>query len=397
MAEWHGLRPGPRPVVEVVGAMTVVFRSSERATLGVELELAIVSLSHAGLVCVAPEILDEVGAGYPDGVHPKIKGELYQATLELITGICETVPEAVADLTATLDEVEKSLDARGVGLAGIGIHPFTPWYELSLTQGERYLGLVERLQWMARRMITQGVHFHVGVRSAEKVLPIVSALTPYVPHFLGVSASSPYWHGQDTGLASARTKVMEGLPRTGLPPALGSWAEFEELMAGLTAAGAIESVREVWWDIRPHPNFGTVEIRMCDGLSSFEEVAALAALAQSLVADFDARLDAGETLPTLAHWVVRENKWRAARYGIDAELVVSEAGEVRPLPELIDELVARLLPTAERLGCAAELASLPRLAAQPSYARQRAIVAGGGTLSDVVHASRRELREGPLA
>jgi carboxylate-amine ligase len=237
---------------------------------------------------------------------------------------------------------------------------------------------------------------HVGVRAPEKAFPIVNALTQYVPHFLALSASSPYWVGCDTGLASARTKVFEGMPTAGLPYQLSGWDEFEHYMETLIGTHAIESVREVWWDIRPHPDFGTVELRICDGLPTLDEVGAVAALSQCLVEQFDTQLDRGYTLPTPAGWVIRENKWRAARHGLDADIVVDEKGTVRPVRQAILDLVEDLEPIARRLDCSDELLDVERiLAVGASYQRQRAVAARhGGDLRPVVDSLLAELRDG---
>jgi len=217
-----------------------------------------------------------------------------------------------------------------------------------------------------------------------------------VPHFLALSASSPFWVGCDTGLASARSKVFEGMPTAGLPYQLSGWERFEEYMETLISTHAIESVREVWWDIRPHPDFGTVEMRVCDGLPTLDEVGAVAALSQCLVEQFDTQLDRGYTLPVPASWVSRENKWRAARYGLDADIVVDDKGTVRPVRQAITDLLEELEPTARRLECEAELADVERiLAVGASYQRQRAVAAAsGGDLTAVVDSLLAELRDG---
>ena len=257
-----------------------------------------------------------------------------------------------------------------------GTHPFTDWQSQLISPKERYLELVERMQWMARRMQIFGVHVHVGVRAPEKAIPIVNALCQYIPHFLALSSSSPFWVGCDTGLASSRTKIFEGMPTAGLPYQLADWAQFEEYMETLISTKSIESVREVWWDVRPHPDFGTVELRICDGLPTLDEIGAVAALAQCLVEQFDTQLDRGYTLPTPASWVLRENKWRASRYGLDADIVVDEKGTVRPVRQAIVDLVEELRPTAKRLDCEAELADVLRvLDVGASYQRQRAVAA----------------------
>src|SRR5581483_10841343 len=187
-------------------------------------------------------------------------------------------------------------------------------------------------------------------------IPIVNALTSYIPHFLALSASSPYWMGTDTGLASARSKVFEGLPTAGLPYQLSGWDDFEKFMETLISAQTITTIREVWWDVRPHPQFGTVELRICDGVATLYEIGWAAAMSQCLVEMLNSQIDKGYTLPTPKSWVVRENKWRAARYGADAEIIVDDQGDVVPLRTAVLDLVDELMPFAERLGCTKEIA-----------------------------------------
>lgn len=372
--------------------MQVTFRASERSSLGVEVELALVDVRTADLVGAAPEVLAALAARNGGVEHPRIKAELYQCTLEVITGICDTVADARADLESGIAEVRELLAPRGVDIISAGLHPFTPWQSQSRTPGDRYESIVERIQWPARRLITHGVHFHVGVRSAEKSIAITNALATVLPLFLALSTSSPFWHGDDTGLESARTKVFEALPTTGLPPSLADWSEFEAFMSSLITAGAIRTIREVWWDIRPHPDFGTVELRMCDALPTMTETCALAALAQCTVARYDELLDRGYRLPVERDWVLRENKWRAARLGLDASLVVEASGRTRPLTNLVEEAVEDLLPTARRLDCEQELLGiLDILSTGTSATRQRRVIEAGGDVRDVVAMLRAEL------
>jgi carboxylate-amine ligase len=373
----------------------IPFQSSSRASLGVEWELQLIDRETRELSAGAVEILEEIR---PDGheEHPKAKHELLQSTIEIITGICTTVEEAKADLAGTLAEVVSAADDRGLGLMCAGTHPFTDWQTQLISPKERYLQLVERMQWLARRLQIFGVHVHVGVRAPEKAVPIVNALCQYLPHFLALSSSSPFWVGCDTGLASSRTKVFESMPTAGLPYQLSGWDEFETYMETLISTNSIQSVREVWWDIRPHPGFGTVELRICDGLPTLDEIGAVAALSQCLVEQFDTQLDRGYTLPTPPSWILRENKWRAARYGLDADIVVDDKGTVRPVRQAILDLVEDLTPTAKRLGCEAELADVERvLAVGASYQRQRAVAAAtGGDLRAVVDSLLAEMRDG---
>jgi carboxylate-amine ligase len=375
----------------------IQFNASERSSLGVEVELEIVDRRSRELASAATSILDEIGGGHRGGEHPKAKHELFECTIEIITGICATVAEARDDLQVTLKEVAASADRRGLALMCSGTHPFSDWQAQQVSPDPRYHRLVDEMQWLARRMQIFGVHFHVGVRSAEKSIAIANALTAYIPHFLALSASSPYWSGHDTGLASSRSKVFENLPTAGLPYRMEGWQEFEEFMHTLVTAQAITSIREVWWDIRPHPDFGTVELRICDGIPSLGEIAGLAALAQSLVEWLDTLIDQGHRLPVPREWTVRVNKWRATRHGIGASIIGDDSGTQVPLPQAVRELIEELSPVASRLGCLDELRSnLALLATGPSYLRQRRVVAAGGSYLDVVDALVGEMEsDGP--
>ena len=372
--------------------MRIDFNSSETSSLGIEMELELVDADTRELHSAASEILAVLGAGHPGGSHPKAKHELLESTVEIITGVCDTVGEARADLAGTLAELRVETDRRGLEILCSGTHPFSRWEDQQVSPDPRYALLVEEMQWLARRLQIFGIHVHVGVRSAEKAIAIANALASYIPHFLGLSASSPYWMGRDTGLASARSKVFEGLPTAGLPYQLSGWAEFERFMTTLISAKAISSIREVWWDIRPHPNFGTVELRICDGLPTLREVAAVAAMSHCLVDWMNGVYDRDGTLPVHRSWIVRDNKWRAARYGVEAEIIVDDEGRLVPLRDAIADLVTQLAPVAERLGCAEELRYAATMAERPSYIRQREVVAAGGSLRDVVDSLAQELR-----
>jgi carboxylate-amine ligase len=374
--------------------MRIDFTPSQRTSLGVEWELELVDVDTRQLTSGSNEILAELS---PDGgEHPKAKHELLQSCVEVITGICQTVAEARADLAGTVAEVSAVAARRNLAVMCSGTHPLTDWATQEVTDLPRYLELMERNQWMARQLQIFGVHVHCGIRAPEKAIPIVNALLAYLPHFLALSASSPYWIGSDTGLASYRSKIFEALPTAGLPYQLSGWDAFEKYMDALVSSNSIQTIREVWWDIRPHPGFGTVELRICDGLPTLDEVSCVAALAQCLVERFDQQLDNGYTLPEPRPWLVRENKWRAARYGLEAEIVVDNAGRTRPVREAITDLVEDLLPTARRLDCADELQSIPRLMASgASYQRQRAVAAAhDGDLIPVVDSLIAEMRDG---
>ena len=376
--------------------MKIPFASSERSSLGVEWELMLVDRETRELSSGGAEVLAALS---PDGVeHRGAKAELLQSTIEIVTGVCQTVGEATADLARTIEQVRVEADRRGLALMCAGTHPSTDWRSQQITEHERYQKLIDDMQWLARRLQIFGVHVHVGTRSPDKAVFFVNALTAYVPHFLALSASSPYWKGSDTGLASARSKVFEGLPTAGLPFMLDDWAEFELYMDTLIQTRTIASIKEVWWDIRPHPTYGTVELRICDGLPTMGEVGMVAALSQCLVEMFDREMDKGYKLPKPKQWVVRENKWRAARHGMDAEIIAGPDNRLVPVRDALAELVQDLHPTAERLGCVAELEHVMAVVeGGASYERQRTVAAAsGGDLTAVVDSLVEEFETGVM-
>jgi carboxylate-amine ligase len=375
-------------------AVAIEFNASRGATLGVEWELQLVDAETMHLRQDAREVLAALPALSETAENPKIRHELMESTVEIVTDICHTVGEAKADLAGTIRRMRSVVGPRGTALACTGTHPISDWRDAVMAPLARYAELVEQMQWLAWRIQTFGVHVHVGVRDAGKAMPIVNALSAYLPHFLALTASSPYWSGLDTGLASSRSIVFGALPTAGPPHHLENWSEFEEYMDTLVRSGTIRSIKEVWWDIRPHPDFGTVEIRMMDGIPTLREVGMAAALSQCLVTLFDQQLDRGYTLPRPDAWVVRDNKWRATRYGLDAIVITDDTGSTAPLRDELYELIRELEPIADRIGCAEELKVASDVLDQgASYERQRAIRAAGGTLKDVVAASITEFRE----
>ena len=369
--------------------VTTSFTSSPRATVGIEWELQVVDPATGDLVGAASQLLAELAG--PGGEHPKAKHELFESIVEILTGVCETVPEALADLSATVEQLERVAARRGLVFTCSGTHPSARWQDQVISPNPRYAALVESKQLVARQLLITGVHVHVGVRSTDKVVPILNAVAAQLPLFLALSASSPFWAGADTGLASSRSKLFEQLPTAGLPYQFPDWSAFDEYLATMVAAGAVDSIRDLWWDVRPHPDYGTVELRVCDGLATLAEVGMVAALYQSLVVSLDEALDAGRPLREDVPWVVRENKWRAARYGLDAQLVVENGRQTVPLRAALLDLVDELTPVAARIGCAEQLAAIPPLVASGGGAgRQRAAAGPAGDTFAAVQLLARE-------
>jgi carboxylate-amine ligase len=374
--------------------VAIAWTPSSGPTLGIEWEVQLIDAQtrllrqDAGLVLAGLRGLEE------SGEHPKMRHELMQSTVEVVTGICGTVAEAKADLAMTIKELQRTAEPHGIVLAGAGTHPLSDWRDAKMAPSQRYSELVEQIQWPARRLQTMATHVHVGLRDADRAMPIVNALAVYLPHLLGLTASSPYWSGIDTGLASCRSVVFGALPNTGPPPGLPDWKSFEDYMDTQLRAGTIRTIKEVWWDVRPHPDFGTIETRIADAVPTFREVGMLAAIVQCLVQLFDSQLDRGYQLPSRPSWVLRDNKWRATRYGLDAVVITDDSGATAPLRDEVFELLRDLEPVAWRLGCVEELAVASEvLEYGASSERQRAAHAVDADLTSVVDALVTEFAE----
>jgi carboxylate-amine ligase len=372
------------------------FAPSARSTVGLEWEIMLADPRTGDLTGRAPELLAELEAQSAAERHT-VTGELLTNTIEVTSGIGDSVAHAVDDMAQAIAEVRSATDPIGIELLSAGSHPFAQWYDQQVTDKTRYHSLIERTQWWGRNMMIWGIHVHIGVEDHRKVFPIINALTAYLPHLQALSASSPFWAGERTGYASNRALVFQQLPTAGLPWPLQDWSQFEHYLDDMVRTGVMQDASEVRWDIRPAPRWGTIEVRACDGLSTLPELAAVAALVQVLVEHLSRQLDEGRSLPTLPSWFHRENKWRAARYGLDARIIVDAAGTQRALREHVSEMLAELSPTAVDLGCAPELASVGTiLTGGASYQRQIAVAdAADGDLSAVVHHLIREFRSGP--
>jgi carboxylate-amine ligase len=369
------------------------FHASASPTLGVEWEFALVDKTTRDLSNTAADLF---AAASPRLADPtRLHKELLRNTVEIVTGVCGDVGEAMADLRETLAVVMPVADELGVDLFGAGAHPFADWSHQQLTEGHRYAELINRTQWWGRQMLIWGVHVHVGMPERDRVMPVLSALLNTYPHLLALSASSPVWAGQDTGYASNRSLMFQQLPTAGLPFQFREWSEFEACIADQMTTGVIDSMSDVRWDVRPAPHLGTIENRICDGMSDIDELAALTALMHCLVVDLDTRAAAGEELPTMPPWHVQENKWRAARYGLDAIVILDAGSRERLVTDDLDDLLERLTPVARRLDCEEELRTVADIGRRgASYERQRVVAKEtGGDLTAVVDSVVVELRD----
>ncbi|MEK4243120.1 glutamate--cysteine ligase [Janibacter sp. FSL W8-0316] len=372
----------------------IEFIPSDGPTLGVEWEIALVDGETLDLVPLADSVVEPLAA--EDGLAPKVHRELLTNTVELVTGICRDVPEVVADLSDSLSRLRGVTDGLGLELISAGTHPFARWESQQVSEGERYATLIDRTRWWGRQMVIYGVHTHVGVTHRDKVLPLLGGMLSYAPHLQALAASSPWWGGVPTDYASNRALLFQQLPTAGLPFQFETWAEYERYVDDLLVTGVIDELKEVRWDLRPAPHLGTLEVRVCDGVPTLHEIAALTALTQCLLVHLDDRLTDGGTIPTLPPWHVQENKWRTARYGMDAIIILDSRNRERLVTDELHDLLERLTPIARRLGCERELAGVEDIIrAGASYQRQLATAdAHGGDLVEVTRSLVAEMRSG---
>jgi carboxylate-amine ligase len=373
--------------------MTVIdFTSNRLPTIGVEIELGLVDAQSMELSNSFSRLIQEL----PEQGRERFKPELMQCVIEINTDVCGSVKDAERDLRGRVGVVEKAADELGLALWWGGLHPFSRYRDQLVTPDERYLKLVELLQNLARRLVTFGLHVHVGVDSGDKAVMICDRIMQHLPTLLALSASSPFWDGRATGLQSYRSKVMEGLPTAGLPPLMRNWSEYTWLVNHMVGTGFINTIREIWWDVRPHHNFGTVEVRTCDMPGSLDDVLALAALTQCLVKALSDEIDHGTYQHDSHPVMVSQNKWLAARFGKAARLVNPHTFEVRPLTQVVDWLIKRLRPTADELGCVAYLERCRAMAQSPSWAdRQQQLLKELGSPQEMVRRLAREARVTP--
>jgi glutamate---cysteine ligase / carboxylate-amine ligase len=362
------------------------FRSSPEMTLGAEMDIQILDADSLDLTPAAPQIFSILG-----DQDLRIRPEIFQSMLEVDSGVCATPAQIRDDLRASLSRLRET-GPDWMEFAGAGSHPFARYADSVIYPAERYRLLMERNQWAARRIMTFALHLHAGMRDGDHAVAMINHLLPYLPHFLALSASSPFWQGEDTGLASSRITVLEALPTAGHAPTYTSWGEFEALYDSLVASGSIASVKDLWWDIRPRPEYGTVELRICDGVPTLNETVALVALFDALVRRLDNEIRDGAQPHPPPDWMIRENKWRASRYGLDADILLDERGRTAPLRKEIEKLLETLrsdtAPRSER-----HFAPLERMLEHgASYERQRRVLRKGGSVKAVTEALKEEFR-----
>jgi len=360
----------------------IPFTRSQSGTTGVEMEWMTISRDSGEQIPLAPEVLNR----FPGSL--RIKQELFTSTIEINTGIHHATDSCVRELSTLRSQVMEQLDPLGGELLSSGTHPFSRWRNQQVSDDPRYFRLLDRLQWMAYRFNIFGIHVHVGMPDGNACIHVMNQLLPVYPVFLSMSANSPFWQGDDTGLCSARVKVFEGLSQGGMPFYFNDWQDFEHCAGRLLATGSIDSVRDIWWEMRPHPDFGTLEIRIGDMPATCADTAAYIAYVRSeciVAIDSEPR---HKVHPSL----VRENRWRACRYGINAEIINPENEEIVPVTDWIEN---RLEWLAKNGADASDLAIVSeRLQHWRQFgdgaARQRRMLKQHGDLKQVVDRMHQE-------
>lgn len=380
----------PTPRFRHVHRHELPFGASPRSSLGIEWELQLLDRDSLNLRQCAAEIL---AAAADD---PRVHSEMLLNTVELVSGARYKVSECIADIREAYEGLLPIVEPLRVDLVSAGTHPFADPLIQLVTDAERYSRLVDRTQLWGHQMLIFGTHVHVGIEQRAKVLPIMKALLTRTAHLQALSASSPFWAGQATGYADNRAMMFQQLPTAGAPHQLDTWEDLEAYTGDMIHTGVIEDFSEIRWDVRPSPRLGTIEVRACDAATNFSELGGIAALTQCYVESFSRALDRGEELDAMPDWYVAENKWRSARYGMDAILILNSEGDEELVTDTIRRELEDLAPIARDLGCEEELGSVSlTLDAGASYQRQLAAVeAVGGANQAAVRVMQAEMKAG---
>jgi glutamate---cysteine ligase / carboxylate-amine ligase len=362
------------------------FGQSAPYTLGVEEEYMLLDPTSFDLVQHIDTVLAAV-AGHE--LESQITSELMQSVLEIATPVCGTAGDVMRELATLRGYVCATAREHGLRVGSAGTHPFSLFERQRITAKDRYHALVDQLQYIARRELIFGMHIHVAVDDAEKAIQVMNGLLPHLAPLLALSASSPFWRGEPTGLASSRQMVFSAFPRSGPPPRFRDYADYSHVVGQLERTGCIADYTHIWWDIRPHPRWGTIEIRICDAVTRIEDAVAIAAFCQALVKHLCERHEAGEGIPSYHRILTSENKWLAARYGLEApvmDLATDRRNRV-PVAQLVRRTLREIEPHARELGSERELEGIATILDRGNSAeRQLRIWNANRDITEVVSA-----------
>ena len=368
------MEPDLRPVAEETCAGASVldhrFGATPPFTLGVEEEYMLLDDVTLDLVQHIETVL---AAAQRDELDERISSELFQSLVEISTPICRTVGEVDHELRRLRAEVGGIAREHGLRVGSAGTHPFSLFERQRITARDRYRALVDQLQYIARRELIFGLHVHVAVDDPDKAVHIASALLPHLAELVALSASSPFWRGEPTGLSSSRHMVFAAFPRSGPPPRFRDYADYAEVVGRLERTGCIADYTHIWWDVRPHPRLGTVEVRVMDAVTRVEDAVAIAAYVQALVKRYSGLYDAGERLPSHHRILTSENKWLAARHGLEASVMDLATGRRNrvPVAQLVRRTLRELEPHARELGAERELEGIGAILADGNGAARQ--------------------------
>jgi len=336
------------------------FGQGDPYTLGVEEEYMLLDGETFDLVQHIDTVLAAV-VGHE--LEPRINTELMQSVLEIATPVCHTPAEVAGQLQHIRGYVCEIAREQGLRVGSAGTHPFSLFERQRITARDRYRTLVDQMQYIARRELIFGLHIHVAVDDPEKAIQVVNGLLAHLGQLLALSASSPFWRGEPTGLRSSRQMVFAAFPRSGPPPRFESYDDYAEVVGQLEKTGCIADYTHIWWDIRLHPRLGTIEIRICDAVTRLEHVVALVAYSQALVKLYAERFERGEQIPSYHRILTSENKWLAGRYGLEAPLMDLATGRRNRIPvaQLIRRTLKDLEPHARELGSERELEGIEEI------------------------------------
>lgn len=360
------------------------FGHGDPYTLGVEEEYMLLDPESFDLVQHIDTVL---AAMHGHELEASINPELMQSTVEIATPVCRTAGDVEAALRALRTAVSSVAHDKGLRLGSAGTHPFSLFERQRITARDRYQSLVDQLQYIARRELIFGMHVHVAVDDPEKAIQVVNGLLNDIAGLLALSASSPFWRGEPTGLASNRQMVFAAFPRSGPPPRFRDYADYAEVVGQLERTGCIADYTHIWWDVRLHPRLGTVEVRICDAVTRLEDAVALAAYVQALVKQYSERYDQELEIPSYHRILTTENKWLAARYGLEAPVMDLATGRRNrvPLAQLIRRTVRELVPHAQELGSERELEGIEDILKRGNGAdRQRRVFNANRDIVEVV-------------
>lgn len=363
-------------------------KNKQPFTLGAEIELQVLDAASFELVPKAHEFIANAN-------HGQLTKELFKSMLEVITRVHQDVSGIAQDLEHTYLEVEKYAEQNGMRLSSTGTHPTADYNDRIITDSPRYQQLIDRNQWLSRRTSVYGLHVHIGMRNGDDCIAFSNFLVRQLPLFLAISASAPFWNKKDSGLATTRPTVYESIPTCGMPYLFKSWKQFKDRYKTLIKINAIESMKDLWWDIRPSPGYGTLEIRACDAPATLAETEALVALIHLFCLWYDDHkikyLQGHPFVP--ARWILRENKWRVIRYGLDALYVDESTNSNIPIKDYILRWLETLTPYANQLSYGPYLVFLKELLQKGnSSERQKKVFNQTGSLEAVMQFNTEEFK-----